>query len=126
MKLEEYSPLALAYIGDAHYNLVVKQAVIDWEVKPLSMQKHANRYISAKAQSSFIDRLLKEGLLTEKEIEVYKRGRNAKAHKAPKNTDAVTYHVATGFEAMWGYLYLSGQHERLAQLWDTIRTMEEV
>ena len=63
--------------------------------------------------------------LTEKEIEVYKRGRNSKAHKAPKNTDPVTYHKSTGFEALWGYLYVSGQMERLEQLWDYIRTLKE-
>ena len=125
MKLEEYSPLALAYIGDAHYNMTVKQFVIEKEVKMDLMQKHANRYVSAKSQAKFMDALLESNFLTEEEIYYYKRGRNTKSHSAPKNTDTVTYHVSTGFESMWGYLYLSNQQDRMGQIWDQIRTMEE-
>ena len=125
MKAEEYSSLALAYIGDAHYAKTVKRWVIDCEAKMYRMQKHTNRYVSARAQAEIIDSMLDFDLLTEKEIEVYKRGRNSKAHKAPKNTDPVTYHKSTGFEALWGYLYVSGQMERLEQLWDYIRTLKE-
>ena len=125
MKAEEYSPLALAYIGDARYALQVKKHVIDSEVKMDLMQKHANKYVSAKAQASIIDHFLENDLLSEREIDVYKRGRNSKAHKAPKNTDVVTYHKSTGFEALWGWLYVTGQSERLQQLWDCIRTLKE-
>ena len=67
-------------------------------------------------------RLLESGVLTDEEIEVYRRGRNSKSHKAPRNTDAVAYHVSTGFEALWGYLYLEERVERLEQIWDIIRT----
>ena len=125
MKAEEYSPLALAYIGDARYALQVKKHVIDSEVKMDLMQKHANKYVSAKAQASIIDHFLENDLLSEREVDVYKRGRNSKAHKAPKNTDVVTYHKSTGFEALWGWLYVTGQSERLQQLWDCIRTLKE-
>ena len=125
MKAEEYSSLALAYIGDAHYAKKVKRWVIDCEAKMDRMQKHTNRYVSARAQAEIIDSMLAFDLLTEKEIEVYKRGRNSKAHKAPKNTDAITYHVSTGFECLWGYLYLKGRLDRIGQIWDIVRTMEE-
>ena len=125
MKAEEYSSLALAYIGDAHYAKTVKRWVIDCEAKMDRMQKHTNRYVSARAQAEIIDSMLAFDLLTEKEIEVYKRGRNSKAHKAPKNTDAITYHVSTGFECLWGYLYLKGRLDRIGQIWDIVRTMEE-
>lgn len=125
MKTEEYSPLALAYIGDAHYALTVKRHVIDLEVKMDRMQRHTNRFVSARAQADIMEYLLAEKLLSEEEEEIYKRGRNSKAHKAPKNTDVVTYHMSTGFEALWGYLYVSGQLDRLGQLWDIIRTLKE-
>ena len=125
MKAEEYSSLALAYIGDVHYALTVKRWVIDHEVRMDRMQKHTNKYVSARAQAEIIDSLLSLEMLTEEEIEIYKRGRNSKAHKAPKNTDPVTYHKSTGFEALWGYLYVSQKWERLEQLWDFIRTLKE-
>ena len=58
--------------------------------------------------------------LTEDELEVVRRGRNAKTHSKPRNADYGTYHAATGFEALWGYLYLAGEQERLQQLFDRI------
>lgn len=125
MKVEEYSPLTLAFIGDAHFNLTVKEYVITLEVKPDLLQKHSSRFVSANAQARFMEYLLKNDLLSEEEIEIYKRGRNTKAHKAPKNTDAITYHVSTGFECLWGYLYLKGRLDRIGQIWDIVRTMEE-
>ena len=56
-------------------------------------------------------------------MDIYKRGRNAKTNNVPKNTDVQTYHMSTGFEALWGYLYLSKNEERLGQLWDIIKTI---
>lgn len=125
MKITEYSPLALAYVGDARYGLRVKAHVATCEVKMDRMQRHCNKYVSARAQAEIIEHLIANDILTEEEISIYKRGRNSKAHKAPKNTDAVTYHKSTGFEAMWGYLYLTGSRDRLEQLWDIIRTIRE-
>ena len=90
-----------------------------------TMQRHTNKFVSAKAQADIMEYLLAEKLLSEEEEDIYKRGRNSKAHKAPKNTDVVTYHMSTGFEALWGYLYVSGQMDRLGQLWDIIRTLKE-
>ena len=55
---------------------------------------------------------------------IFKKGRNAKSHNAPKNTDAVTYRISTGFEALWGYWYLSGKQQRMEQIWDIIETIE--
>ena len=124
MNPKDYSPLALAYIGDAHYNMTVKKFVITREVRMNLLQKHANRYVSALKQAEFMDHLLKNGLLSEEEIEIYKWGRNSKSHKAPKNTDAVAYHVSTGFETLWGSWYLKGDETRMEQIWDIIRTYE--
>ena len=124
MDPKAYSPLALAYIGDAHYNMIVKQFVITREVKMNMMQRHANRYLTAVKQAEFMGYLLTNDLLSEEEKEIYKRGRNSKSHKAPKNTEAVTYHVSTGFETLWGYWYLSGNETRMEQIWEIIRTYE--
>ena len=125
MNVNDYSPLALAFIGDAHYNMVVKRYVIDHEVKMDKMQRLTTKYVSAKAQAKIMDKLLHSNVLTEEEIDYYKRGRNSKAHNAPKNTDAVTYHVSTGFETLWGYWYLNGDETKMRQIWDIIETMEE-
>ena len=124
MDPKAFSPLAMAYIGDAHYNLTVKRFVITREVKMNMMQKHANRYLTAVKQAEFMGFLLTNDLLSEDEKEIYRRGRNSKSHKAPKNTEAVTYHVSTGFEALWGYWYLSGNETRMEHIWEIIRTYE--
>ena len=125
MIINEYSSLALAYIGDAHYNMVVKRYVIDKEAKSDKMQKHANRFLSAKAQCRFAEYLIANDMLSQEELDIFKRGRNNKTHKAPKNTDIVTYHMSTGFEALWGYWYLNGDEERLSEIWKTILMLED-
>lgn len=124
LDLNTYSPLLLVYIGDAHYGLTVKRFVIDREVKTEKVQRHANRYVSAKKQREFMERLIADGLLTEEEQEIYRRGRNCHSHRSPKNADPVTYHIATGFEALWGWWYLNDDQPRLEQIWERIRTYE--
>ncbi len=122
--INEYSSLVLAYIGDAHYGLTVKRYLIEQEVRVDQLQKRCSRFVSAKAQARMMEYLLANGCLSEQEQEIYRRGRNSKSHKAPRSADPVTYHVSTGFEALWGYLYLSGNVERLEQIWNIIRTVE--
>jgi len=124
VNINEYSPLVLAFIGDAHYNFIVKEHLINSEVKMDALHKHTAKYVSAKAQASFMDYLLKNEILNEEEITWFKRGRNAKAHKAPKNTDIITYKVSTGFETLWGYWYMSKNEERMKQIWNIIETIE--
>ena len=121
--LNQYSPLALAFIGDAHYNLTVKRRAVEKETRINGMQKYAADYCSARRQAQIAHRLLQEGLLTAEEEEIYKKGRNAKGHGAPKNTDILTYRSSTGFEAVWGYWYLTGQQQRMEQIWDLIETI---
>ena len=123
--LNRYSPLALAFIGDAHYNLVVKKAAIEKEVKVNGMQNYAADYCSARRQARIAHHLLEQGIYTEEEAEIYKKGRNVKSHQAPKNTDILTYKASTGFEAVWGYWYLTGQQQRMEQIWNIIETIEE-
>lgn len=125
MKSDSYSIIALAFIGDAHYNLYVKRRIIDRVIKPNDMQKEVAKLCSAKGQAKLMKLILDENLLTEEEIIIYKRGRNTKTHAAPKNTDAVTYRVSTGFEALWGYWYLNEMDDRMGKMWEKLETNGE-
>lgn len=85
--------------------------------KPNQLHATATKFVSAKAQARLMQQMLEqENFLTEEELEIYKRGRNSKSHTVAKNADVGTYRIATGFEALMGYLYLSGQQARLEEL----------
>ncbi len=110
-----YSPLVLAYIGDAVYEFLIRTRVVNHGSMQVSkMHKKSASLVRAGAQAQMI-RLL-SGELTEEERTVYKRGRNAKSVTIPRHATMAEYRMATGFEAMVGYLYLKGSHERLLQL----------
>lgn len=112
-----YSPLALAYIGDSIYDLMVKKHfVIKSNMQPEKYHKVVTSIVSANAQSAFIDAYMDK--LTEKEQAVYKRGRNSSPHTKAKNASLENYLKATGFEAVLGYLYLSEQEDRLKEIID--------
>ena len=112
VKPELLSPLSLAYIGDAVYELYVRTHIMKNENLPVNkLHKTATGYVKAKAQSDIVHYL--ESMLTENELAVYKRGRNAHSHTSAKNAHIVDYRHATGFEALIGYLYLSKNDERL-------------
>lgn len=115
-KPSQFSPLTLAYIGDGVYELFVRTRVIEEnENMPVHMlHKEAVKYVKAHSQSNSIDSMI--ALLSEDEIAVYKRGRNTKSNTMPKNADMSDYRKATGFEALIGYLYLSGEEKRLNEL----------
>lgn len=115
-KPSQFSPLALAYIGDGVYELFVRTKVIEeHENMPANkLHKKTVQYVKAHAQANSIDAMLPH--LTEDETAVYKRGRNAKSNTTPKNADMADYRKATGFEALIGFLYLSGENERLHEL----------
>ena len=113
--MKTYSPLTLAYIGDAIYELVVRTVLVErgnTQVKKL--HQRASRLVKASAQSAMIE-ILKPHL-TEEEMSVFKRGRNAKAATMAKNATMSDYRRATGFEALMGYLYLTEQWERMLEL----------
>lgn len=114
-KAKAISPLTLAYVGDAVYSLCVKtQLTIQKDLKSGELTKIANKTVSAKSQSELMRTL--ENQLTEEEHGVYKRAKNAKTHNYPVHATISEYHEATGFEALIGYLYLTGQTERIHQL----------
>ncbi len=110
-----YSPLTLAYMGDAIYELVIRSVVVERANRSANdLHKKTVRYVKAETQSAMIQALLPE--LTPDEDAVYKRGRNAKSYTAAKNASLGDYRKATGFEALMGFLYLTNQTDRLLYL----------
>ena len=118
--------VALAFEGDAVYSMYIRRHLIfQGLTKPNQLHREATKYVSAKAQANLISLMLEEGILTEKEEDIYKRGRNANSHTKAKNTDIVTYRMSTGFEAVMGYLHMTEAIERLEELIDwCIRKIE--
>ncbi|AOH52844.1 Mini-ribonuclease 3 [Peribacillus muralis] len=109
--------LALAYIGDAVYETYIRHHLIqNGAVKPNLLHKKATSFVAAKAQNKIIHHFLESNWLSEEETAVVRRGRNAKSGTVPKNTDVQTYRYSTAFEALMGYLYLSGRIERMEEL----------
>lgn len=109
--------IALAFEGDAVYSLYVRRHLIfQGQTKPNQLHRLATHYVSAKAQAMLMTALLEGQLLTEKEEEIYKRGRNANTNTKAKNTDLMTYKMSTGFEAIMGYLHMTDQVARLEEL----------
>lgn len=112
---KSYSPLVLAYIGDGIYDLVIRTVVVNrGNTQANKLHKKTSSLVKAAAQSAMIDGLLE--ILTEEEMAVYKRGRNAKSATMAKNATMQDYRKATGFEALMGYLYLDNQWERMVYL----------
>lgn len=108
-------PLALAYIGDAVFEVAVRQHVMSRaNLRPHHLHRESTRYVSAKAQAQLL--ALLEPQLTEDERDVVRQGRNAKSGTIPKNADVLEYRHATAFESLVGYLYYTGAHDRLRQL----------
>lgn len=117
------SPLQLAYIGDAVYDLLIKTFIFKRDLSVNDLHKTTTEYVKAEAQSNIIHNL--EELLTEKEKSIVKRGRNAKSGTAPKNMDMVDYRYATGFESLFGYLYLKGLDDRIYELFQKIIQLQD-
>ena len=117
--------LALAFIGDTIFDLLTRGMILAEGNAPVNMMhKKAKSIVNATSQSIMYSAI--EDILTEEELAVMKRGRNAKSHTSAKNTSVVTYRISTGFEALFGYLYLSDQIERLEELADwCINTVEK-
>ena len=109
--------IALAFEGDAVYSLYIRRHLIfQGQTKPNQLHRLATSYVSAKAQANLVQKMLETQLLTEKEEEIYKRGRNAHSHTKAKNTDIITYKMSTGFEAVMGYLHMTEDIARLEEL----------
>lgn len=115
MDVREINVKTLAYIGDVVYELYIREHVISNSHEQVNkLHKKTIKYVSAKAQAKIVEVLNDE--LVDEEKDIIRRGRNAEANTVPKNTDVITYKIATGFEALIGYLYLSKREERLQWL----------
>lgn len=110
-----YSPLTLAYIGDAAYELIIRTIFVKkGNCQPQKLHQRVTACVSAKAQASMIEAL--QAHLTDEEAAVYRRGRNSKPYTKAKNASMTEYLEATGFEAMIGYLYLKREFARMNEL----------
>lgn len=119
VKPNELSPLTLAFIGDTVFDLIVREELICTANRPANdLHNLAVGKVKASAQAEFVEKLIP--ILSEKELSVYKRGRNTKTGHLPKNASQSDYHKATGFEALIGYLYLSDEIERIKDLYNFI------
>ena len=117
--VKQLNALALAYMGDAVLEQKVREhLLLAGRVKPNTLHKEATKYVSAKAQSFVVHRMMDEAFLTEEELAIFRRGRNAKSGTVPKNTDVQTYRNSSGFEAVLGYLFLIKQLERVYEIID--------
>lgn len=113
--------LALAYLGDSVYEVYIRKYLIDKGICNVNeLQKEAIKYVSAKGQANFLNKMLEDNFFNEKEISIIYRGRNHKSHKAPKNTDIKTYKEATGFETIIGYLYINNKNDRINDIMNYI------
>ena len=117
MGTNEINILALAYLGDAVYELKIREYLLSTgNNKVNKLQNMAMNYVTVKNQCKFVNYFIDNNILTEEEIDYIKRGRNANTYSHPKNTDIVTYKWATGFECLFGYLYLEKKEERIDEL----------
>ncbi|MDU4681347.1 MAG: ribonuclease III domain-containing protein [Cutibacterium avidum] len=113
-EIRELSPLALAYIGDACYEILVRSKILDLRKNPNKLHRESIKFVRAKGQRDLFEKI--EDSLTEDEMRIFKRGRNAKSHTVPKNADPIDYRIATGVEALFGYLYLLKRYDRIREL----------
>ncbi len=113
------SPLTLAFVGDTVFDLLVRGNLVMQANRPVGkLHPQAAKKVCAPAQAQAAERISE--LLTEQEADIYRRGRNAHTGNIPKNATAAEYHSATGLEALFGWLYLSGEDERIAELFKVI------
>ena len=117
MSIDEVNVLVLAYLGDTIYEGYVRRYLIDKGISNVNdLQSEAINYVSAKSQASYLNRMIDEEVLSDEEISVVKRARNNKSSSHPKNCDIITYKLATGLEALIGYLELSNNKKRIDEI----------
>jgi ribonuclease-3 family protein len=121
---DELSPAVWAYIGDAVYELYIRCHILSGgPAKTNTLHREVTTRVRASFQAHLVTKL--EPTLTENELEILKRGRNVKSGHIPAHTDVLTYRHSTAFEALIGYLYLRGEHERLKELLEQIKNLGE-
>lgn len=117
MNINQINILSLAYLGDSVYELEIRNHFIKEGIQKVNtLQSKALNYVSAKNQCKYINYLIDNNFLTEEELDIVKRGRNAKVFSHPKNTDIVTYKWATALECLFGYNYIKEDKKRIEEL----------
>ncbi|CEF19770.1 Mini-ribonuclease 3 [Staphylococcus xylosus] len=115
------NPLTLAYMGDAVLDQHVREyIVLKLKAKPNRLHQEAKRYVSAKSQAQTLEFLMENNWFTEEELDIVRRGRNAKSYTKAKNTDIQTYRKSSGLEAVIGYLYLEKEQKRVTALLESV------
>lgn len=121
MNLKEINSLVLAYLGDTVYENYIRLYLIKKGISHVKdLQTASIDYISAKNQARILKELMNKNVFREEELEVIKRARNTKINSHPKNCDIITYHEATSFEALFGYLKLKNDTERIEEIMNLI------
>ena len=121
MKVVEINSLVLAYLGDTIYENFVRRYLINQGIAHVDeLQKSAVKYVSAKSQAAYLQKMINDNFLSLEELNIVKRARNYKTTSHPKNCDIVTYKYATGLEALIGYLDLSNQKARVNEIMEYI------
>ena len=121
--MNQYNGVTLAYIGDAYYELLIREALLKRGlVKVENLHNTAVLYTSAEGQKKELDRIY--DCLSDEEIQYFKRGRNQNTNRKARNADLATYKQATGFESLFGHLYLTEQFTRINELLDLILSVE--
>lgn len=116
---KQLSPLNLAFVGDCVYEMLVREKLVTEANRPVNdLHRESVKYVSAKAQTDAYSKI--KDVLTEEETAVFKRGRNAKVGHSPKSATEGEYHCATGVEALFGYLYLNDDIDRIKELFSII------
>lgn len=112
---KNHPPLTLAYIGDAIYEIIIRTIIVEGSNGTVNiLHRRSSSLVNAGTQAEIMNAILEE--LSEEELTIYKRGRNAKSHTSAKNASIHDYRVATGFEALMGWLYLGGKTDRCIEL----------
>ncbi len=125
MEINGLNGTTLAFVGDALMSLKVREYLVEKGYqRPNDLQKKSVLFVSAKAQANFLMTLIDKEFFNEQELKIIKRGRNARIESMAKNADVATYRLSTGFEAIWGYWYLTNNVERIEEIWEEIKNME--
>ena len=121
---DDYSPLTLAFIGDGVYDLLVRDYLVRQANRPVGeLNKRKVALVNCESQAAFAKSLIPK--LSEREQAVYKRGRNAAPKCTPKHGTVADYHSATGLEALFGYLHINGEQDRIKELFNEIITQQD-
>lgn len=123
--LKTYSPLTLAYIGDSVFDICVRTYILkDGNTTANKLHNYSKKYVNATSQSKMYKYILEK--VSEEELAILKRGRNANSHSSAKNSTLIDYKNATGLEALFGYLYLKSDTKRILELFEMcLISMEE-